>query len=75
LGGAKKKEVTWGIKVEVAVVEVVAGSAARRARCTKRLAGIARKNVKFLLSQETTVRYTARTVFQSERTKAVKQEL
>ena len=45
------------------VVEVVMTGA--RERCTKLFARIVKKNVKFHLSQEKTVRFIARTVFQS----------
>ncbi len=43
-------------------------------RCTKRLAQNATKNAKSLLSLERIVRYIARIVFQSARTKIVKSE-
>jgi hypothetical protein len=45
------------------VVEVVMTGA--RERCTKLFARIVKKNVKFHLSLERTVRFIARTVFQS----------
>jgi hypothetical protein len=41
-------------------------------RCIKRLAQNVKKNAKSLLNPEKTVRYTARIVIQSVRTKAVK---
>ena len=43
-----------------------------RGKCTKRLAQIVRKNAKYLSSQEATDRYTAESVFQSAKAKAVK---
>jgi len=53
---------TWVFKVDK-VVE--AGMTEARERCTKLFARIVKKNVKFHLSQEKTVRFIVRTVFQS----------
>jgi len=61
-----KKEVTWDIN------KVEADSTEAREKCTRRLAQNAKKNAKFLSSQAVTVRYTARTAFQSAKAKAVK---
>jgi hypothetical protein len=41
-------------------------------RCIRQLAQNAKRNVKFLLSQEKTVRYIVRIVFQNARTTAAK---
>ena len=62
-----KKEVTWYINKAAAV-----DTAELRERCTRRFAQNARKNAKSLLNPEMTVRYIARIVFQSARTKVVK---
>jgi hypothetical protein len=62
------KEETWDIRVVVAGVVDSAG----RGRCTKQFAQSARKNAKSRLNLEMIVRYTARIVIQSARTKAVK---
>jgi len=51
----------------VAVVDTAAG----RGRCTRQFVRSARKSAKFLSNPEMTVRYTARIVTQSVRTKAV----
>ena len=63
------KEWTWGTKV---AADTVAADMAGLAKCTKRFAQNVRKNAKSLLNRVKTVRYTAGTVFQNARTKAVK---
>ena len=57
------------------VVDTAVDSAEVRRRCTKRLALNVKRNAKFLLNPEVTVRYTARIAFQSARTTAVKNEI
>jgi|GEM_PF-1591843 len=59
------KEETWLIKAAVVVVTAV------QEKCTRQSALSAKKNVKFLLSPEKIVRYTARIAIQSARTRAV----
>ena len=61
------KEVTWHINKVVAV-----DTAELHERCTRRFAQNVRKNAKFLLNLEKTVRYTAESATQSARTKVVK---
>jgi inner membrane protein involved in colicin E2 resistance len=63
-----KKEITWDLMIEVVAVD----SAEGHGRCTRQFARNVRKNAKSLLSPVMTVRYTARTVFQSVKTKVVK---
>jgi hypothetical protein len=53
---------------------VVAVDSAGLGKCTKQFAPSARKNVKFLSNPEMIVRYTARNVIPSARTKAVKKD-
>ena len=62
------KEITWVFKVDKAV-EVVMTEAL--AKCTKQFARIVKKNVKSHSSQERTVRFIVRTVFQSIKMAAV----
>jgi hypothetical protein len=59
------KEETWDIKVVVV-------DSAGRGRCTRQFARNARKSAKSRLNPEMIVRYTARNVIQSARTKVVK---
>ena len=61
------KEGTWHTKV---VVVDTAG----RGKCTRRFAQSAKKSAKSRLNPETIVRYTARIVIQSVRTKAAKKK-
>ena len=63
---AAKKEEVWD--TEKAGADLAQG----REKCTRQLVQNAKRNAKFLLSQEKTVRYIARTVFQSARTTAAK---
>ncbi len=53
-------------------MDKVVDSTEVRERCTRRLAQTVRKNAKSLSSPAETVRYIARNVFQSARTKDVK---
>ena len=59
-------EVIWGIKAAAGDMTELQN------RCTRRFVPNAKKNAKSLLNPEKTVRYTARIVFPSARTKAVK---
>lgn len=52
--------------------EVAVDSTEVRERCTRRLAQTVRKNAKSLSNQAATVRYTARSAFQSAKAEAVK---
>ena len=61
-----RKEETWHIN------KVVAVDSAGHGRCTRQFARSARKSAKSRLNPEMIVRYTARIVIQSARTKAVK---
>ena len=60
---ATAKEETWDIRVVV--------DSAGHGRCTRQFARSVRKSAKSRLNPETIVRYTARIVIQSARTKAV----
>jgi hypothetical protein len=66
LGGQARESITrrrtWVFKVDKVVEVVMTGA---RERCTKLFARIAKRNVKFRLSLERTVRFIVRTVFQS----------
>ena len=64
------KELVWVIRVVVAADMAVVDTAGL-VKCTRRLARIAKRNAKCLLNPGKTVRYIARIVFQSVRTKAV----
>jgi hypothetical protein len=66
LGFAIAREETWDIRV------VVVDSAAGNGRCTRQFARSARKSAKSRLNPEMIVRYTARIVIRSARTKVVK---
>ena len=57
------KEEIWDLDKVAAVAAV--GLAGVRGRCTRQHAQNVKKNVKFLLNPAETVRYTARTAFQS----------
>jgi len=61
-----KKEVTWHIN------KAAVDTAELHGKCTRRFAQNARKNAKFLLNPEMTVRYTVRNAIRSARTKVVK---
>jgi cobalamin biosynthesis Mg chelatase CobN len=63
---ATKREVVW--HTNMAGVDL----AQVHEKCTRQLAQNAKRNAKFLLNQGKTVRYIARIVFQSARTKDVK---
>jgi hypothetical protein len=65
LGFATAKEEIWDIRV-------VAVDSAGHGRCTRQFARSVRKSAKSRLNPEMIVRYTARIVIQSARTKAVK---
>jgi len=53
-------------------VDLVVDSEAGRGKCTRQYARNAKKSAKSLSSQEKTVRYTARNVFQNARIAAVR---
>ena len=63
LGLTKAKEETWDTRVVVS---------AGQEKCTRQFVRSAKKNVKSHLNPEKTVRYIARIVTQSVKTKAVK---
>jgi hypothetical protein len=63
---ATKREVVW--HTNMAGVDL----AQVHEKCTRQLAQNAKRNAKFLLSPGKTVRYIARIVFQSAKTKDVK---
>jgi hypothetical protein len=60
------EEEVWGIRVV---------DSAARGRCIKQFVRSAKKSARFLSSLEKIVRYTARIVFQSARTKAANKEI
>jgi hypothetical protein len=59
-----QKEAAWLFKVDMTEAQE---------RCTKRFVRIANKNVKFLLSPEETVQFTAKNAIPSEKIAAVKE--
>ena len=61
-----KKEAVWLFKADMTRA---------RERCTKRFVRNVKKNVKFLLSPEETVQFTAKNAIQNEKIAAVKRAL
>ena len=61
-----KKEVVWDFR------EVAGDTTGARERCTRRLAQTVTRNAKFLSNRAETARSTAKTAFQSARTKGAK---